>query len=272
MAPLVRDILAFHKIDRALYDKFVAHGTNPQLARNVVTLIMWLDLIGINIVGFTRELQNHAEIVRFVSESEVVLNCLRQDSPPLSPKGGAYAEIPTISSLARESFDLRFFLFHQDMVVRGLAQLLDGVGTVIFDDGLNALFWAHEAAVRAAEEEARWKGSRSVLPPLPPELAKPYYCRGLAPMPDDCRSMFITFSKGNPLRRDEIVEYFTERWGDCIERVMMERTPPGVTPMYGRIVFTGESFIGLVLNGERLVKFMINGRQLWARKYVPRIN
>lgn len=62
------------------------------------------------------------------------------------------------------------------------------------------------------------------------------------------------------------------RWGDCIERVMMERTPPGVTPMYGRIVFTGESFIGLVLNGERLVKFMVNGRQLWARKYVPRIN
>lgn len=54
---------------------------------------------------------------------------------------------------------------------------------------------------------------------------------------------------------------------------MVERTAAGAaTPVYGRIVFTSEAYIGLVLNGKQLVKFTIKGRQLWARKYEPRKN
>ncbi|KAK1272614.1 hypothetical protein QJS04_geneDACA012475 [Acorus gramineus] len=87
---------------------------------------------------------------------------------------------------------------------------------------------------------------------------------------EDRRSLFVTFSKGNPLSREEITIFFNERWGDCVERVMMERTSPGVAPMYGRIVFKNAAFIVMILNGESLVKFSINGRQMWARMYVPR--
>lgn len=54
-------------------------------------------------------------------------------------------------------------------------------------------------------------------------------------------------------------------------RVMMKRTPPSGMPTYGRIVFTSESFIRLVLDGEKVVKFTIRGRGLWSRRYVPRI-
>ncbi|XP_073002612.1 uncharacterized protein [Typha latifolia] len=269
MTPLcVRDILAFHKIDRAVFDKLLAHGANPQMARNVVALFMWLDLIGIDVVNYVGGLRNHSTIVMIVAEAEKILNCIRHDGIPASE---LRIEIPILSSLVSENIDLCFFDFHKDVVVRGLAQVLDGVGALIFDDKLQKLFRSHEATVRAAEEEARKRGSRANLPRLPPELAKTYNPR-LVSASEDCRSMFITFSKGFPVGREEIVEYFTEKWGNCIERVMMERTATGITPMYGRIVFTSESFIGLVLNGERLVKFVINGRQLWARKYVPRVN
>uniref|UniRef100_A0A0D9ZJM6 Uncharacterized protein n=1 Tax=Oryza glumipatula TaxID=40148 RepID=A0A0D9ZJM6_9ORYZ len=52
--------------------------------------------------------------------------------------------------------------------------------------------------------------------------------------------------------------------------VMMERTPAGEPPTYGRIVFRHAAVAAAVLGGEHLVKLVINGRQLRARKYFPR--
>jgi hypothetical protein len=43
----------------------------------------------------------------------------------------------------------------------------------------------------------------------PPELMAPYCGKPVA-VPEDCRSMFITFSKGMPLDREEIFEYFRQ--------------------------------------------------------------
>lgn len=55
-------------------------------------------------------------------------------------------------------------------------------------------------------------------------------------------------------------------WGSCVERVTLENEP-GLMPMYGLVVFTTESFVGLVVGDERIVRFMVNGKPLWARKY-----
>jgi hypothetical protein len=60
------------------------------------------------------------------------------------------------------------------------------------------------------------------------------------------------------------------KWGDCIVRVLMEKTTGGAPPMYGRIIFKSEAFVSLVLNGEPLVKITIAQRQIWLRKYIPR--
>ena len=60
------------------------------------------------------------------------------------------------------------------------------------------------------------------------------------------------------------------KWGDCVVRVLMEKTKGGLMPMYGRIIFKTEAIVKLVLNGERLVKISIGQREIWLRKYVPR--
>jgi hypothetical protein len=58
------------------------------------------------------------------------------------------------------------------------------------------------------------------------------------------------------------------RWGaDCVARVMMEKMEP---PTYGRIVLRRATTAAKVLGGQPLVKLVVNGRHLWARKYVPR--
>ncbi|VAH85232.1 unnamed protein product [Triticum turgidum subsp. durum] len=103
----------------------------------------------------------------------------------------------------------------------------------------------------------------------PPELMVPYTSQPVA-VSEDCRSMFITFSKGNALHHEEIFEYFRHKWGDCVVRVLMEKTKGGHMPMYGRIIFKTEAIGKLVLNGEMLVKIPIGQREIWLRKYVPR--
>ena len=59
------------------------------------------------------------------------------------------------------------------------------------------------------------------------------------------------------------------KWGDCVVRVLMEKTKGGLMPMYGRIIFKTEAIVKLVLNGERLIKISIGQREIWLRKYVP---
>jgi hypothetical protein len=55
-----------------------------------------------------------------------------------------------------------------------------------------------------------------------------------------------------------------------VAKVMMEKTPAGEAPTYGRVVFRRAATAAAVLGGRPLVKLMVNGRHLWARKYVPR--
>jgi hypothetical protein len=74
-----------------------------------------------------------------------------------------------------------------------VAEILDGVGKLIFDDRLQVLLRRYQTG----------------LVGNPPELMAPYRGKPVA-VPEDCRSMFITFSKGMPLDREEIFEYFRQ--------------------------------------------------------------
>nr|CAB3465772.1 unnamed protein product [Digitaria exilis] len=104
------------------------------------------------------------------------------------------------------------------------------------------------------------------------ELEAPY--AGCAPVivPEDCRSMFITFSRNQAVERDEIFDYFRHKWGDCIVRVLLEKTNGGAQPMYGRVIFKSPAFVSLALNGEERVSIIIREREIWLRKYIPRQN
>ena len=69
---------------------------------------------------------------------------------------------------------------------------------------------------------------------------------------------------------EHFVMYRSRKWGDCVARMLMEKTTGGSMPMYGRIIFKTEAVVQLVLNGERLIKISIDQRQIWLRKYVPK--
>ncbi|KAK6273692.1 hypothetical protein POUND7_010775 [Theobroma cacao] len=89
-------------------------------------------------------------------------------------------------------------------------------------------------------------------------------------VPPDDRTMFVTFSKGYPVHEWEVREFFTRAYGDCIESLHMQEVPPDEQSLFARIVFRSESAIEIILSGMSKAKFTINGKHVWARKFVPK--
>ncbi|KAM0935556.1 hypothetical protein DsansV1_C29g0213091 [Dioscorea sansibarensis] len=262
----VYETLLYHKMDRRLYKEVMATGRNPELARNIITLWMWLELIGIKVIYHLQDITTSTCLfLNFIKEAEAILNVIRQDSPP-SHKNKLTA-LPFTAAFSLKPINLQLFYYHSDVVVRGLTHLLNDIGTLIFNEEMNHMFNTYDMAISFAKQQGVMRP-----PTMPKELAMQYNPQVvLQSSLEDHRSLFITFSKGLPLRREEIAEYFNKKLGCFVERVMMERTPVGVTPMYGRIVFVIEALIDVLLNGENIIKFSIKGRQVWGRKYIPRV-
>ncbi|KAK3143043.1 hypothetical protein QOZ80_4BG0357100 [Eleusine coracana subsp. coracana] len=260
----VHDVLAFHRPDRAAYDHLLSMGAPREPSRDAVALLMWLhsracagDEAASRVPAMVH---SRADAARLVAEARAVLL-------------GAGAAVEATASLcgadARRVRGL-LVLTPADVVRRGVAEVIDGVGALVFDDRLHELMWRYEAAGGGA---------------LPPPLAGPYRsCSPSSGTPqpeeeeeeaekeeDDGCSLFVTFSKGGPPWTHEEVEVcIAEMWGDCVERVVMEKTPPGEAPLYGRVVLCSVTAVQAILGGQSLVKLVFNGRQLWARKYVSR--
>ncbi|KAJ4973692.1 hypothetical protein NE237_006866 [Protea cynaroides] len=91
----------------------------------------------------------------------------------------------------------------------------------------------------------------------------------LAPLPPKRKRLFLTFSNGYPLTEEEIVGFFRDKYGDCIEDVFVHY-PEGGPPLFGNVVFRSESMVELVMNGQEKVKFTVAGKPLWCRKFKPK--
>ncbi|KAF8021862.1 hypothetical protein BT93_G2106 [Corymbia citriodora subsp. variegata] len=89
-----------------------------------------------------------------------------------------------------------------------------------------------------------------------------------AEVPPNERTIFLTFSKGYPILENEVREYFTRRFGNFIEELRMQEAPPKQQALYARIVVRPASLIDTILNGKSKTKFTINGKHVWARRYV----
>ncbi|CAN6227753.1 unnamed protein product [Urochloa humidicola] len=265
MEPTVHDVLAFHRVDRAAYEHLLSLGAPRRAARDAVSLLMWLHHRAAGAADAAPRVpalvRTPAAAARLLAEARAVLLLHGPCAAPVPPPqlllllcGGEEDAADGDDPRARRLLDL---LAAAEAARRGVAEVLGGVGALVFDDRLHAILRRHE--------EGGGGGGA-----LPEELAAPNRLRAAAAPEEEGRSLFITFSKGYPLTREEVEEFFTERWGNCVAKVMMEKTPPGELPTYGRVMFWRAATMTAVLGGRPLVKLMVNGRHLWARKYVPR--
>ncbi|CAN8302923.1 unnamed protein product [Cochlearia groenlandica] len=93
---------------------------------------------------------------------------------------------------------------------------------------------------------------------------------GVVVVAADDRTVFLTFSKGYPISEEEVRVYFTRRFGEVIETIEMQEVEEKEQPLYARMVLWTHCMDKLeeIVSVRNRNKFTIDGKHVWARKYV----
>ncbi|KAJ1292744.1 hypothetical protein BS78_01G013800 [Paspalum vaginatum] len=89
-------------------------------------------------------------------------------------------------------------------------------------------------------------------------------------VPQDDRTLFVTFSNGHPLTKDEVYGFFMSKFGD-VESLSIEDPAEVRPPQYALVTLGSLETMLIILDGKEKVKFLAaGGKHLWARRYVPK--
>ncbi|XP_071728807.1 uncharacterized protein [Rutidosis leptorrhynchoides] len=92
-------------------------------------------------------------------------------------------------------------------------------------------------------------------------------------VPPEERTIFLTFSKGYPIPMCEVVDFFNRMFGNFVESSHMQQVYGNDQPLYAMIVARNPSTMKAVVEKDGpggKSKYNINGKHVWARKFVPR--
>ncbi|GLT51585.1 hypothetical protein SLA2020_249850 [Shorea laevis] len=91
--------------------------------------------------------------------------------------------------------------------------------------------------------------------------------------PEDDRCLFLTFSNGHPLFEHQICRFFNYKFGPCVERVYVHWPQPktrSIPALFGKVVFTTSCIPAMILGGDSNIKFTVDGKPLWCKKFEPK--
>ncbi|XVF88895.1 hypothetical protein PTKIN_Ptkin19aG0087300 [Pterospermum kingtungense] len=273
------DFNLFHRIDRELYSLLVMMlWRDPVESMQVLALWLWLERVGFRKVVKKTLTLPHILINELADEAVTCLKVINNDLIASSSEG---SDTPLMQCLMEKDLTLQFFSKHRLIATKGLARIMNGVCMKALKD------IRQHAVERNAARSVAESHSQQVMPQ--PLQMQPMVQPGLPPMmgsghvvglplpwpqhnevhPDD-RTMFVTFSKGYPVYEWEVREFFTRAYGDCIESLHMQEVMPYEQSLFARIVFHSPAAIEMILNGTSKAKFTINGKHVWARKFVSK--
>ncbi|XP_010495181.1 PREDICTED: uncharacterized protein LOC104772243 [Camelina sativa] len=88
---------------------------------------------------------------------------------------------------------------------------------------------------------------------------------------EDVRTVFLTFSRGYPITEAEVHAYFTRTFGEIIEAIIMPAGEGNEQALYAKMVLHSAAMIPeIASDAVTRTKYIINGKHVWARKYIPR--
>lgn len=271
----------FHRTDRDLYKILVINlCREPVESMQVHAMWLWLEKVGFrNVVKSVLSLPNIL-INEVADETIICLNYINNNNLMIPSSSYENSEIPLLQSLVDKEISLRFMYENRVMALQGVAKALQDVCVRAFSDIM------HQAISRNSNErmmEAQVQAQKVVTPSS--ENHGHFWFGSIGPgnlMVDnnvlnnhemvaaDERTLFVTFSKGYPVEECEVREFFMMAYGDCIEALYMQEVQPSEQALFARIVFRKVSTIDMILRGANKVKFAINGKHVWARKFVPK--
>ncbi|KAK6147607.1 hypothetical protein DH2020_018519 [Rehmannia glutinosa] len=257
----------FHGIDRSLYLVLVKDlSRNPLECLYIMALWLWLEREGFyNFINKTLSLPPFL-INELADEAVTCLKCVNAQFPFPSE---ASAEIPLTHSLVKKDISLQFFLERHLTAFDEIQNLVRGVcvpsmsdimemGCLSrFSESLTTVPIVHAAPSSVDSSLVQSISSLRISGDVSPLRGR---CRANNETSRNDRTMFVTFSKGYPVTENEVRQFFTRLFGNCIESFHMQEVSPDEQALYAKIVFVRASFIQAILSGMSKAKFTINGK------------
>lgn len=276
MVPL-RELLAFHSVDRQLFSRLVLNcSRKPSETLLIMALWLWLEEKGYpNIVPKILKLPDPI-VTAIADEAILCLKCLCSDT---SPPHLSIPNLPFSSGAMEMEISPNMFLQNRFTAISGVKKFLNTVCSWAFTDILVQVL---PSASRVGINE----------PLAVPDFPHPLFgnvtivrrpldysfaiggLHGWNPTteaaPVDDRTMFLTFSRGNKVTENDVMQLFTGLFGDCVDSVNMEEVGRNRQPLFARLVLRSVSTVDRILNGKSIAKFSIHSKHIWARKYERR--
>ncbi|VAH18167.1 unnamed protein product [Triticum turgidum subsp. durum] len=241
----MREMAIFYSQERSLFHRLVRDlGQEKEHMRWVIALWLWFEADGNDKFMRRAAALPGPVVLRFVDEA---LACLARLAGRVL--AGASTLLPCTNALLNKPIDdVTYFDEHRDNIMPRVKLLYKTVCRVVLDDACasdNAVFFPSRSSTASAPRAIGTPVLATAISPPPQTPTTPRFA--------DLNAIVTPRLQGRP----------------CVEDVMVERAAPGQMPVYGRVVLQSPDMIPALLGGEPTAKFIIKGRHLWARVYVP---
>lgn len=276
------DFKLFHTIDRKLYTLLVINlWRDPAETMQIMALWLWLERIGFrNLIKKMLALP-YILVNELADEAVICLNCIRNGLIPSSSSDSN--DIHLLKCFVQKEISLQFFNENREKAAEALMKILNDVCLRALADIMQQAIERNNAVTQinpADQTQVDFSASSSIHQPAGTShqlgiagsnvVTQSWNANAEYVVPQDDRTMFVTFSKGYPVHEWEVREFFNRTYGNCIESLQMQQVEPNEQSLFARIVFHSASIIDVVLNGMARVKFTINGKHVWMRKFVAK--
>ncbi|KAL5065796.1 hypothetical protein RYX36_027533 [Vicia faba] len=249
------DFLLFHKTDRDLYTILVTNlSRDPSESMHLLAMWLWLEKVGFHKV--VKKIMSLPVILinEVADESIICFTCFNTNA-----NNNAYLVALASSSSSSSSSSALSDIMQQAMMRNSAERMVEN--SVWFGSiGPANLQFGPVGIASAMAQVQRPNNNATVV----------FGGEGGGNIPADARTLFVTFSKGYRVEEWEVKEFFTMAYGDCVEALFMQETAPNEQALFARIVFRKANTIDMILRGATKAKFSINGKHVWARKFVPK--
>ncbi|KAK2392153.1 hypothetical protein QL285_065542 [Trifolium repens] len=279
------ELYLFHRMDRKIFSILVIQlARNPCQSLLVMALWLWLENFGYpslisKLVGISLNTINDV-----AQEAESCLMCLELANFPIPNNGGL---LLTTTILGVE-ISLQLFKLRRYSIIYGVKNVLNETCARIFDDILlRVLGTTHVSRLIPPYPYYRPminipKFPHRLFGKFPPtnfeEFDRDLFGQRIWEnrisfdyLEDEDKTLFLTFSKGFPVTREEVRYFFKIKYGvNCIKGIRMGRRNSNGQVLHATMVVNNLETLDIILNGRRVAKFSFNRKHIWARKYERR--
>ncbi|OIV96489.1 hypothetical protein TanjilG_07881 [Lupinus angustifolius] len=286
MSPIsVEELYIFHRIDREVFFRLVIRlARNP--AQSLLVMAFWLWIESIKYPKFITKLVGLSDplINTFANEAVTGLRCLEMEYDDTPESGGG---LPLTTILMQEEISLQFFRQKRFTIIVGIRCVLNKICARIFTDILQYLLGSANTST-SISYPSHYRPlvvpgfphplfGTFTIPPINFEELDLFDPRIWITMhgyddgaTDDDKTMFLTFSRGFPVTKEEVWHLFTRIYGDCIKFLNMGNGNINDQVLFATMVLNNVEIVDRILNGMHVAKFRLNGKHIWARKYERR--